>query len=282
VLPEQKLKIVEGLQKLGHRVAVTGDGINDAPALKKADIGIAMGKGGTEVAKEAAGLVLLDDDFSTIVRAIRNGRKIYDNIQKAFSYLVAFHLPIFLSALIIPIMGLPLLLVPVAIVLLELVLHPVVSIVFEVQPAEPEVMKRAPRSGEAPILERRQLGRLLTIGVAIFLLSAASYVLAYSSGYGEPRARSLGLSVMLVGQLILIPSELSSGRVKPLELFRNRYFDAMAALVLVLYLIAMYSPLLEQALQIGALALTDWMIVALGAVATLVVAELTKTRKQLE
>lgn len=278
VLPEQKLKIVEVLQKIGYSVAVTGDGINDAPALKRADIGIAMGEKGTDVAKEAASLVLLDDNFATMVGAIKNGRKIYDNIQNAFKYLVAFHVPIFLSALIIPILRLPLLLVPVDIIVLELVLHPVVSIVFERQKADAGIMKRKPRPTKAPFLNRIQFARLAGIGLAIFLLSAGIYAWAMSVGMGEHEARGLGLTMMILGQLVVIPTEVSSRGTKLSDIRSNKYLVGMIALVIAAYVLTMYIPFLALALQISSITLLEWVLVIALSFVIFLVAEITKRK----
>jgi len=207
VLPEQKLAIVSSLQEQGNTVAVTGDGINDAPALKRADIGVAMGQRGTEVAREAAAIVLLDDNFVTIVKAIRQGRVIYDNLKKAFNYLVAFHVPIFLSAFVIPLLGMPLLLMPIHIVFLELFLHPVISIVFQREPPEEDVMRRPPRPRNAPFIERKSVLRLVFEGTLLFILC----LLAYSSGLakGEPHARGLAFTLLVFGEVFLVVGELA-------------------------------------------------------------------------
>src|SRR5262249_35509994 len=145
VVPEQKLRIVNALKASGEVVAMTGDGVNDAPALKTADIGIAMGNRGTDVAREAASLVLLDDDFSSIVNAMGQGRRIYDNLKKATSYVLAVHVPIAGVTLVPLLLGWPLLLMPVHVVFLELIIDPACSIAFEAEPAAPSVMARPPR-----------------------------------------------------------------------------------------------------------------------------------------
>lgn len=280
VTPEHKLKIVEGLQKLGYSVAVTGDGVNDSPALKKADIGVAMGGRGTEVAKEAASLVLLDDDFKTIVGAIRNGRKIYDNLSKAFGYLILTHAPIFFAALLVPMFKLPLLLLPIEIVIFELVLHPVVSLVFEDQPAEPGVMSRPPRPANASIMQRRELVRLVFLGFVIFLLSLAGYVLGFSLGYTEPHARALGFTFMFVGQLVVIPTELTRGRAR-LSVFRqNKRATWIILLTLIPYLMIIYVPGLAEATKLFALTLSDWLFVVFCSVVTIALAELSKPRNR--
>lgn len=276
VLPEQKLRIVQGLQSLGYSVAVTGDGINDAPALKKADIGIAMGEKGTEVAKEAASMVLLDDNFKTIVSSIRNGRKIYDNVQSAFKYVVAFHVPIFFAALIVPLLKLPLLLVPIDIVLLELVLHPVVSVVFQAQPAEANIMRRGPRDTSAPIVNSRQLFRLVGIGALIFAFSLAAYLWGYANGQTENSARGLALATMIVGQTAIVPVELGGKGLQPSEpREKNKYVMPVILLVLSLLVVILYVPFLADAVNVGSIGLLDWGMVMLFGLATFMFARFT-------
>ena len=163
-MPAQKLRIVEALKARGEVVVMTGDGVNDAPALKAAHIGIAMGGRGTDVAREAAALVLLDDDFASIVEAIRLGRRIFDNLKKATAYLVAVHVPIAGMALAPVFLGWPLLLLPVQIVFLELIIDPASSIAFEAEPAEDDIMRRPPRRQQAPLLSARSLGLSLARG----------------------------------------------------------------------------------------------------------------------
>ena len=154
IMPEQKLRIVEALKAAGEIVAMTGDGVNDAPSLKAAHIGIAMGGRGTDVAREAAGIVLLDDDFGSIVRTISLGRRIYDNLRKAMSYILAVHVPIAGLSLIPLLFGTPLIFAPVHIAFLEMVIDPVCSIVFEAEGSEADVMDRPPRSRNTPLFSR--------------------------------------------------------------------------------------------------------------------------------
>lgn len=178
VLPDHKMRIVKAFKENGAVVAMTGDGVNDAPALKYADIGIAMGKRGSEVAREAADLILLDDNFSTIVDTVKDGRRIYDNIKKAIGYVFTIHIPIAFSALLAPLMGINpanLLFLPVHVVLLELVIDPTCSVVLERQPAEPGIMERPPRNPQEKLLTAATLSKSVLQGLAIFAASFADY-----------------------------------------------------------------------------------------------------------
>ena len=150
-MPEHKLRIVNALKANGEVVAMTGDGVNDAPSLKAAHIDIAMGGRGTDVAREAASLILLDDDFTSIVTSIRLGWRIYDNLRKAMAYILAVHVPIAGLALIPLLFGLPLVFWPLHIAFLEMVIDPVCSIVFEAEGAEADTMCRPPRDPAAPL-----------------------------------------------------------------------------------------------------------------------------------
>ena len=175
VIPRHKMRIVKALKDVGEIVAMTGDGVNDAPALKYSDIGIAMGQRGTGVAKEAADMILLDDNFSTIVDTIKDGRRIYDNIKKAVGYVFVIHIPIALIALMAPIFGLPLMLLPIHIVLLELIIDPTCSIIFERQPPEKDIMSRGPRCPNSSLVSKSLLVKSLLQGLTIFAASFGSY-----------------------------------------------------------------------------------------------------------
>jgi Ca2+-transporting ATPase len=205
VVPEQKLKIVNSLKKNNEIVAMTGDGINDAPALKASNIGIAMGEKGTDVAREASSLVLMDDNFSSIVRAVRMGRRIFDNLQKAFGYTFAIHVPIAGLSLIPIIIGnLPLILWPVHIVFLELIIDPACSIIFEAEKEEPNVMSRPPKSTTDKFFGIRKILVSCLQGIGILIITLAVYGIGLHLGYQNKEVRAMAFITLIVSNIAII------------------------------------------------------------------------------
>jgi P-type Ca2+ transporter type 2C len=204
IMPEQKLRIVEALKADGEVVAMTGDGVNDAPSLKAAHIGIAMGGRGTDVAREASSLVLLDDDFGSIVAAIRLGRRVFDNLRKSMGFIIAIHVPIAGMALLPLVFGLPILLWPMHIAFLEMVIDPVCTLVFEAETEEEGIMRRPPREPSAPLFSASLLGWSVVQGLVALALTAGIFVVALEQGMAEAEVRSLTFFALVMSIVGLI------------------------------------------------------------------------------
>jgi Ca2+-transporting ATPase len=278
IMPEQKLRIVQALKADNQIVAMTGDGVNDAPSLKAAHIGIAMGGRGTDVAREASAIVLLDDDFGSIVTAIRLGRRIYDNLRKAMGFIVAVHVPIAGLAILPLILGLPIIFGPFHIAFLEMIIDPVCTLVFEAETEERDVMDRPPRPPLQPLFSWPLIAWSVLQGALVFALTAAIYVAAARHGMPADEVRALTfLSLVLsTGSLILVNRSFSSSLVTAFRRPNPALAWILAAVAGVLAL-ALLAPPVRSLFSFGLLQ-PGSLGQALGAAAAVLVAlELAKT-----
>jgi len=213
IIPDQKLRIIQALKKNGEIVAMTGDGVNDAPALKSADIGIAMGLKGTDVAREASSMVLLDDNFASIVGAIRSGRRIFDNLRKAMSYIIAIHIPIILLTLVPAIFpSFPILLMPLHIVFMELIIDPICSIAFESEAEEIGIMNRPPRDTNERFFGFRKIMSSASKGIFLSVVVLIAYFVSIQEDHTAGEIRAITFSTLIIGNVFLIITTLSNTR----------------------------------------------------------------------
>lgn len=229
VYPNHKMRIVNALQKDNKIVAMTGDGVNDAPALKKANVGIAMGKRGTNVAKESADLILLDDNFNTIVKAIENGRTIYHNIRKAISYVIAIHIPIALLSLFVPVFKLPTLLLPIHVMLLELLIDPTSSIVFQRIKPSSDIMQEKPRNINEAILNLKNAISSISQGLLIFLVVFITYFLLIHNNIDTNLSITVAYAILVLS-IMLITYQLR-GNDFTLKAFVKSFKDKVSLIV---------------------------------------------------
>lgn len=287
VVPEHKMRIVKAFKDNGEIVAMTGDGVNDAPALKYADIGIAMGKRGSEVSREAADLILMDDNFTTIVETVKDGRRIYDNIRKAVGYVFTIHIPIALTSLLAPVLGVEpnaLMLLPLHVVLLELLIDPTCSVVLERQPAETDIMARKPRDPNDKLLNVSTLLKSVIQGLVVFAASFGTYFTVLAGDPANaPIARAMGLAVIMLSNLFLVQvnsSDHDSVFRSILRLAKDRVMWAVNIGTLLMLATILYTPL-SGFLKLAPLSAGQFLTSAGMAVAAVLWYEIVKLVKRL-
>jgi Ca2+-transporting ATPase len=277
IMPEQKLRIVNALKANDEIVAMTGDGVNDAPSLKAAHIGVAMGGRGTDVAREASSIVLLDDDFGSIVKSVRLGRRIHDNLRKAMGFIFAVHVPIAGLALLPLMFGLPILFGPMHIAFLEMVIDPVCSLVFEAEADEDDVMSRPPRAPDEPLFSGPLIGWSLLQGVFAFGLVAAIFVVAFQRGMAENEVRALAFFslVLAIVSLIFVNRSFSASLIVALRRPNLALMWVLLAVAMILALTLLW-PFASDLFRFGPLHLDDLALTLGAGVVVLIVLEMLK------
>lgn len=260
--PEHKLRIVRALQQQGEIVAVTGDGVNDGPALKEASVGIAMGKSGTDVAKESADMVLADDHFGTVTVAISEGRKLFANLHKAVRYYLAAKVALISSTLLAVAAGLPLPFAPIQIIMMELFMDLGAATSFTAERQEADVMKRGPRSTAQRFMDRTMIFGIFSGGFSLGLAVLAAYLWTLSTGAATARAQSVAFAAWMIGHLVLALFMRSEREpLVKLGLFSNRIMLLWIAAAIVFLLAAVYVPYLRELLHLTLLHNSDWIAV---------------------
>ncbi|MDO9294617.1 cation-translocating P-type ATPase, partial [Bradyrhizobium sp.] len=278
IMPDQKLRIVDALKANREIVAMTGDGVNDAPSLKAAHIGIAMGGRGTDVAREASSIVLLDDDFGSIVHAVRLGRRIYDNLRKAMGFIFAVHVPIAGLALLPLLFGLPIIFGPIHIAFLEMIIDPVCSLVFEAETEEDDVMSRPPRPPDQPLFSGSLIGWSLVQGTLAFAVVAVIYVTALKHGMPEAEVRALTFFslVLAIVSLIFVNRSFSASLIAALRR-PNAALAWVMLVVPVMLSLTLLFPAASALFRFGPLHLDDLALTLAAGIVVLVSLEALKS-----
>ncbi|MDD5865445.1 MAG: cation-translocating P-type ATPase [bacterium] len=263
VYPSHKMRIVNALQKNNNIVAMTGDGVNDAPALKKANVGIAMGQRGTNVAKESADLILLDDNFNTIIKAIEKGRNIYNNIKKAISYIIAIHIPIALLSLIVPLFKLPTLLFPIHVMLLELLIDPTSSIVFQRIKPSKNLMQEKPRKINEPLLNLKNIVKSIAQGLLIFIVIFITYIYLINNNADTNLAITIAYSSLVIS-IMLVSYQLKNNKltlVNFLYSFKDRISCIINIGIFLGLLLYIYLPFFNKVANTSPLKIKWWFCI---------------------
>lgn len=277
VHPEQKLLIINALKANDEIVAMTGDGVNDAPALKTAHIGVAMGQRGTDVAREASSLVLLDDDFSSIVTAVRLGRRIYNNLKRAMGYLLAVHVPIAGMSVLPLIFNLPIVLFPAHIAFLELIIDPACSTIFEAENEDKNIMQIPPRSLHQSMFNFKTVLISFLQGLGVLIVIFALYYFVIKSGRSEAEARSFAFSTLVLSNLLLIIVNLSwSKNIFKIIVSGNKILYLVFTGAVLLLMAVLYIPFLADLFHLAPLYMTDFILIIVSVIVSLMWFEIIK------
>jgi cation-transporting P-type ATPase F len=277
VSPEQKLGLVDALQQQGHVVAMTGDGVNDAPALRRADIGVAMGRGGTEVAKQAADMVLADDDFSSIAAAVEEGRAVFDNLRKFIIWTLPTNMAEGLVILAAVLAGTTLPILPVQILWINMTTAVALGLTLAVEPREPGIMRRSPLPPTLPLLTRRLVQRIVFVSVLLLGGAFAAFYWQLSSGASVEQARTVAVNVFVAVQIAYLLNCRSLDRLLPVTSMRhNPWLLVGIATTIVLQMAFTYAPWMNALFGTAPLGWTAWAAVIAIAIACWLLVELEK------
>jgi len=275
ISPNDKIRIVDSLKKYGNVVAMTGDGVNDAPALKKADIGIAMGITGTDVSKEASDMILIDDNFASIVNAIKEGRGIYDNIKKFVEYLLSSNLGEILVIFVAMLIGMPLPLIAIHLLWINLATDGLPALALSVDPAEPGIMERNPRKKESQIFSKNIILRMISVGIIMCAGTLALFKL-YDPINNLIYAQTMAFSTLMMFQMFnVLNCRSEKNSLFKIGVFSNRYLIGAIDISILLQLMVIYTPL-AMFFKTVPLSLIDWIYIILMSSTVLIFGETIK------